>query len=131
MVVEEGERGANREGVKPQGDLRQLHGHWILVDAVDAALQDHAADDVPILQVFPVDGPLVFLGLPNDFGPNTDNVTRERGLITRLRPIDRGLRLRHGRQDAVSQPVDQTNEEMPRAHGRVANLQVENAGGGV
>ena len=45
MVVEEGERRADGEAVQPEGDLCQLDGQWVLVDAVDTAFEDHAADD--------------------------------------------------------------------------------------
>ena len=45
VVVEEGQRRADGEAVEPEGDLRQFDGQRILVDAVDAALEDHPPDD--------------------------------------------------------------------------------------
>ena len=46
MVVEEAERGPEREGVEPQGDLGQLGSQGVEVDAVDAPFKD-----VPLEQV--------------------------------------------------------------------------------
>ena len=46
VVVEKAERRAHGEGVQPERDLGEFHRHRVLVDAVDAALEHHAADDV-------------------------------------------------------------------------------------
>ncbi|NDP41739.1 MAG: hypothetical protein GZ089_03305 [Aromatoleum sp.] len=43
--------------MKPQGNLGELDRHGILVDAVDNTLQDHAAHDVPVVELGGVDGP--------------------------------------------------------------------------
>ena len=44
-MVEEGQRPADRETVKPQRHLRQLDRQRILVNPVYAPLQHHATDD--------------------------------------------------------------------------------------
>ena len=49
MVVEETQGCTDREGMEPERDLGQLDGHEVLVDAVNASLQDHAADNVPVV----------------------------------------------------------------------------------
>ena len=53
MMVEEGERRADGEGVQPQGDLGQLDRHRVLVDAVDHALEDHAPDQATVVELVP------------------------------------------------------------------------------
>ena len=62
-VIQEAERRADREGAQPQRDLGQLHRHGVLVDAVDAALEDHAPDDVAVDEPVPVNGPSALLGV--------------------------------------------------------------------
>ncbi|HLW66905.1 MAG TPA: hypothetical protein VKS79_16440, partial [Gemmataceae bacterium] len=48
VVVEEIQRRAQGKGVEPQADLGQLDGHWIEIDAVDAALEDVAFQQVDV-----------------------------------------------------------------------------------
>ena len=56
VVVEEVERRTEREGVEPQADLRQFHGHRVEIDAVDAALQDVPLEQVDVGQLVRIDG---------------------------------------------------------------------------
>ena len=58
VVVEEGEGRANGEAVQPEGDFGKLDGERVLVDAVDAALEDHAADDGLVGELGFVDDPV-------------------------------------------------------------------------
>ena len=58
VVVEEGEGRANGEAVEPEGDFGKLDGERVLVDAVDAALEDHAANDGLIGELGFVDDPI-------------------------------------------------------------------------
>ena len=51
VMIEEGERRAGGEGVQPERDLGQLDRHRVLVDAVHDALQDHAPDEVPVVEL--------------------------------------------------------------------------------
>ena len=48
MRVEEREREARIDGLHPQADLAQLHGHRIEIDAEDAAADD-LPERVPVL----------------------------------------------------------------------------------
>ena len=57
MVIEEGKRRAYREGVKPESNFCQLDRHKVLVDAINNPLQDHAAHDMPIVELRPLDVP--------------------------------------------------------------------------
>src|SRR2546427_411745 len=47
MVIQKVQRGAQGEAIEPQTDLRQLHGHRVKIDAVDAPLED-----VPLEQIY-------------------------------------------------------------------------------
>jgi hypothetical protein len=49
VVVEETQWRTNREGMEPERDLGQFDGHEVLVDTVNAAFQDHATDNVPVV----------------------------------------------------------------------------------
>src|SRR5690606_6883828 len=48
MRVEERERKARFDGFHPQADRAQLYGHWVQVDAEDAATDD-LTEGVPVL----------------------------------------------------------------------------------
>ena len=56
VVIEEVERRTQREGVEPQADLRQFHGHRVEIDAVDAALEDVPLEQVDVGQLGRIDG---------------------------------------------------------------------------
>lgn len=56
-MVEKGERSADSEGVEPESDLGELDRHRVLVDAVDDALQDHAPNEPPVIELRLVDTP--------------------------------------------------------------------------
>ena len=51
-MVQKGERGADGEGVQPECHLRQLDRERVLVDPVNDALEDHAANDVTVVELF-------------------------------------------------------------------------------
>ncbi len=55
VVIEEVERRTQREGVEPQTDLRQRHGHRVEIDAVDAALEDVPLEQVDVGQFFVIE----------------------------------------------------------------------------
>ena len=63
VMVDEGERSANGEGVQPQRHLGEFDRHRVLVHAIDAAFEDHAADDVSVVELFLIDGPVRRLGI--------------------------------------------------------------------
>ena len=66
MVIQEGERRADGEGVQPERDLGELHRHRVLVHAEDAALEHHAPHDVAVVEAFGRDAPAVRLGVGAD-----------------------------------------------------------------
>ena len=55
VVVEEAQRRPQREGVEPEADLGQFHGHRVEIDAVDAALQDVPLEQVDVGQLVRID----------------------------------------------------------------------------
>ena len=61
MMVEKRKRGANCKGMQPQRHFRQFDSHRIEVHAVDTALQDHAADDIAVVELALGHWPIVFL----------------------------------------------------------------------
>ena len=129
MVVEEGERRADGEGMQPERDLGELHRHRVLVHAVDAALEHHAPHDVAVVEAFGSDGPAVRLGVGADGGAGGLDAVGERRTV--VAPIDRRLRFGHGGDGPVGEPVHQIDQEMPGAHGRVADLERQQAFGRV
>ena len=122
MVIQEAERRADREGVQPERDLGQLDRHGVLVDAVDAALEDHAPDDVAVVEPVPVDGPVALLRVRQDPVADGLDAADERRDIA----LCQRFRLGHGRDHSVGEIVDQTDQEVPGPHGRVADLQLKN-----
>src|SRR5487761_1652950 len=65
-VEKEGKRRADGESVQPQRNLRELDRHRILVDAVNASLEDHAAHKVAIVEMAFLDLPVVGARLSAD-----------------------------------------------------------------
>ena len=63
MVVEERQRRAQREAVEPEADLGQLHGHGVEIDAVDAALEHVALEQVDVGQLARIDGDALLVQL--------------------------------------------------------------------
>src|SRR6185437_16351904 len=61
VVVEEVERGADGEGVQPEADLGEFHGHRVEIDAVDASLQHVAAKEVDVRQLHRIDADALFV----------------------------------------------------------------------
>ena len=121
VVIQEAERRADREGVQPERDLGQLDRHRVLVDAVDAALEDHAPDDVAVVEPVPVDGPVAVLRVRHDPVADGLDAAHERRDIA----LYQRFRLGHGRDHSVGEIVDQTDQEVPGPHGRVADLQLK------
>ena len=119
-MIQEAERRADREGVQPERDLGQLDRHGVLVDAVDAALEDHAPDDVAVVEPVPVDGPVAVLRIGQDSVADGLDAAHERRDIA----LCQRFRLGHGRDHSVGEIVDQTDQEVPGPHGRVADLQL-------
>ena len=81
VVVEEGEGGADGEAVEPEGDLGEFDGERVLVDAVDAALEDEAADDGLVGQLVLVDFPVGLAGAPEDVGADGGDAAEQGRLV--------------------------------------------------
>ena len=117
VMVEEGERRADREGVEPQRHLGELHRHRILVDAIDDPLQHHAPRDMAVVELGFDDRPAPLLRLRKDSFAKASNAGGERrGIVA---PVDHRLGVLNRVEHAVGQPVDQADQEMARAHGRI------------
>ena len=128
MMVQEAERRAHREGVQPQRDLGQLHRHRVLVHAVDAALEHHATNDVPVVKLVRVHCPAAPLGIGQNSVPDrVDSLGQRRDVVApRLRRVHLGLG--DGADHLVGHQVHEADQEVPGPHGRVADLQVEECG---
>ena len=60
--------------MQPERDLRQFHGHRILVHAMDDTLQDHAAHDMAVVELGFIHRPsLRFRGRENPAADVTDS----------------------------------------------------------
>ena len=134
VVVQKTQRRPNGEGVQPQRGLGQLHCHQVLVNAEDAFLQHHAAHDVAVVELRVGHAPAVFRGLRLDAaadvrrtrhhralpGPALFHQVRGPGLFSH-QPLCGG----HGFQHTVGQVIYQGHQEVAAAHGRVADLQLQ------
>ena len=113
-VVEERERALLLERGQPEGELGHLDGQGVLVDAVEAVVGDelHGAQAA----LLRVDGEEVFGR--RDWGPGDA-----------MRPLP-PARLRPSLDQAVCQVAAGLDEEGAGAHGRVADLELEEVGDG-
>ena len=121
MVIEESERRSDGEGVQPQRHLGQLHRHRVLVNAIHAPLEHHAPDHVTVVELLRMDGPALPAGVAKDRVANGVDVFDKRRDV----PFHRRLRFGHGRDHPVSQVIHEADQEVPRSHGRVADLETE------
>ena len=126
-MIEKAERRADGEGVEPQRDLGQFHRHRVLVHAVDAPLEHHAAHDVPVVELGRIECPAPVLRVVHDREADPLDPLRERRQVAIL---DR-LRLRHGLDDAVGEVVHKIDEEVSGSHRGIADLQFERSLGGI
>ena len=101
MVVQEGEWGADGEAVEPEGDLGEFDGEGILVDAVDAALEDEAADDGLVGELGLVDRPAGLGGAVQDVGADGGDAVQQGrvvGVVCGSSQSGRRGRIRSGRR---------------------------------
>ena len=133
VVVEEGERGADGEAVEPEGDLGEFHGQGILVDAVDTALEDEAADDGLVGQLGLVDLPVGLAGAVQDVGADGGDAVQEGRLVGVVlgQPVGEGGSDFDQVGDVVGQEVNRSDEEVAAAHGWIEHLEVKDGLGGV
>lgn len=119
---------AGRKGVEPEGDLGELDGHPVLVHPVDDAFQEDAAHNVPVVELFRIQGPAQLLGrLEDGLADRLDPGFQRRAVRGVPRPVHRGLDLAHTLQHLVCQVVHQRDQEVSAPHGRVADLEIEDA----
>ena len=127
MMIQKAQRRAHGKGMQPQRHLGQFHRHRVFVHAVHAALEHHAANDMPVVKLFGIDGPAALTGIVQNSGPNGVNPLGQGRNIAG----NRGLSLGQGGNHAVGQIVHQADQKMPGTHGRVADFQVQQPLGGV
>ena len=102
VMVQEAQGGADGEAVQPQGQLGELHRHRVLIDAIDAALEHHAAQDLAVVQLCEVDVPAPGLGVV------ADGLADGRHFLGQGRAIARHfVRLGQGGDHMVAQQIDQ------------------------
>ena len=140
VMVQKAQRCADGEGVQPQGGFGQFNGHGVFVHAEDALLQNHAAHDVPVIELGIGHGPAPVFGGGFDAATNVRNARQHRALpraagFHQMRGP--GLNAHQvggggdGFQHAVGQVIDQRHQKMAAAHGRVANFEFQNLAGRV
>ena len=131
VVVEKGERRADGEAVQPQRDLGQLDRERVLVDAVDTALEHHAADDRLVAELGCVDHPVGRAGPFQDLAADRlDAVDQGRDVVA-VEPGDRGRHAFDQLGDRVREVVDGGDEKVAAAHGGVEDLELKNGLRGV
>ena len=133
VVVQERERRADGEAVEPEGDLGQFDGERVLVDAVDAALEDEAADDGLVGQLGLVDCPAGLVGALQDVGANGGHAVQQGRVVgvVLVQPVGDGGRVFDQVGDVVGQEVDGADQEVAAAHGGVQHLEIEHGLGRV
>ena len=75
------------EAVKPQRYLGQLDGQGVLVDAVDAALEHHTADDGLVGELGLVQDPVRLLGPLKYFASNGGHTIHQGRNIVAVEPL--------------------------------------------
>ena len=145
-VVEVGQRERRREAVQPERDFGEFDGHGVFIDAVDAALEHHAADERLAIgrgKLVPERAALL------DFGADRGvDVRVQEGAAAGFDLVELGLDGRDvGRfvvvavasvvaavelvLDRGGEPVDGGDQEVPGAHCGVEDFEAEQRGGGV
>ena len=123
MVVDERKRCAHREGVEPECHLGEFHGHRIFVHAIDATLQHHAPDDMPVIELFFVDSPVRRPRVFQDGDADVLDLVGKRRGIMQVRT--QRSRFRHRIEHMIGKRIDKADKEMTRSHRGVTNAQAE------
>ena len=126
-MVEEAQRSAYSEAVQPQRQLGEFDRHRVLVDAVDDALEDDAADQALVVKLRGRYPPAVRLSPRENAGAHFLEVVEQRRAVTLNRLRCFGNRVEH----LARQIVDKADEEMSTAHRGVDDAQRQEGGGGV
>jgi len=106
VVIQEGERRAQREAVQPETDLRQFHRHLIEVYTVDAAFQHAPLEQVQVGQLAHINRHALPLHLFLDFAPSL------RQFVQHGTPFEGCQELRH----LVGDVIDGFDQKMSTAH---------------
>ena len=131
VVVEEGEGRADGEAVQPERDLGQFDGQRVLVDAVDAAFEDHAADDGLVGELGLVDHPVGGVCPRQNVLTDSRDAFNQGRCVGALQPGRDGRRVFDQFENGVGEVVDSGDEKVAAAHGRVEHFEVERGFGGV
>ena len=86
-MIEERQGRADGEAVQPERDLGQFHRHTVEIDAVDAAFEHHAADDVAILKLVLYNGPAMVARIGEDGFSQSGDVLHQRRRIAIARNL--------------------------------------------
>ena len=121
VVIQEAERRADREGVQPQAQLRQLHRQRVEVHAVDAALHHQAGQQCGVVQPGRIDRDALPRHLRQDLPPHALDQPLH-GV-----PVPGHVRMRvvvdlHPPDDAVGQVIHRVDQKMAAAHRAVADF---------
>ena len=131
MVVEEGEGRADGEAVQPERDLGQFDGQRVLVDAVDAAFEDHAADDGLVGELGLVDHPIGGVCPRQNVLTDSGDAFNQGRCVGARQPGRDGRRVFDQFENGVGEVVDSGDEEVAAAHGGVEHFEVERGFGRV
>ena len=140
MMVEEGKRRADGEGVQPEGGFCQFNRHRVFVDAEDVSFQNHAADDMAVIQLRVGYAPAVFPRRGFDAFADVGNARDERALpgAVLFDEVRSPFLFAYavfgnvdGFKDAVGKVINQRDQKMPAAHCRVANGELGQGAGRV
>ena len=131
VVVEEGEGRADGEAVQPERDLGQFDGQRVLVDAVDAAFEDHAADDGLVGELGFVDDPVGGVCPRQNVLTDSGDAYNQRRCVGAFQPGRDGRRVFDQFENGVGEVVDSGDEKVAAAHGRVEHFEVERGFGGI
>ena len=85
--------------MQPESNLGEFDGQRVLVDAVDAALQHHAADNVAVLEMLGDIRPIVLVRMVDDLLAHLCNLVRELGFV--VGPGDDAFRFGNGRKHFI------------------------------
>src|SRR6266446_7503316 len=124
-MIEERQRRAGREGVQPERDFSQFHCHLVLVDAVDAALENEALHQILVSQLVVSHCPFVHIGFGADSRPHVGKPADQGRYI--IGPRYYLTRFAHGGCDLVGEIIDQRYKEVTRAHSWIDDLEIEDA----
>ena len=120
-MIQKAEWRTDGKGVEPQRDLGQFHRHRVLVHAVDAPLEHHAANDVAVVELDRIEYPAPVLGVVHDRVADSVDPLRQRRQVS----LHERFGLGHGLDDAVGEVVHEIDKEVAGAHGGIADLQLQ------